>query len=437
MNDLSIALEAHKNGQFHTALQSYRLFLSSYPDDPVALYGISIILLSQGDLTGYEAATRAIFTKKISSLDRSQAAESIISSLLHTRQQDLAYIFLQGCLAEAIHLPHLEAFQKATTIPPHLEPSAFDHQLQKNLSRYHPMESSRYVYAIDIVGGCNLRCPTCPVSQQSMPKGLMQLTLFKNILDKIKAESKDKHPDIWLFNWTEPFLHPELDLFVKAVKQAGLSSFISTNLNSGHRLEAVIAENPDQLKVSLSSFKQNIYGQTHVRGNIERVKANLVKLAKLIEKYQATTQVFIGHHLYRNTIEEQTEIAEFSHQLHFNYAPSNAILAPLETVMKLMTTKKVPELNGLYEQFLQDPIEIARTNSLKRSGNKDCELRFNMTTLQYDGQVNLCCGTTQKIAATPTYFMEKSFEELESLKYNNPFCKKCISLNLHLTIPDQ
>jgi hypothetical protein len=208
-------------------------------------------------------------------------------------------------------------------------------------------------------------------------------------------------------------------------------------LNIGERLEAVIAENPEQLKVSLSSFKQSIYGKTHARGNIERVKTNLVELARLIEKHQASTQVFIGHHLYRNTVEEQAEIAHFAHQLKFGYAPSAAILAPIEEVMKLIATGKSEPLGELRQQFLQDPVDIPKALAAKRSGTKDCELRFNMTALQYDGQVNLCCGTTQKIAATPTYFMEKSFKELEALKYNNPFCKKCMSLNLHLTIPDQ
>lgn len=435
---LSTALEAHRHGQVDRALHHYSLVLSVTPSDPIALYGMAIILLSRADLSGYDYAQQAIFTEVPSSLDRSQAADAIISALLHTRYQDLARDFLQDCLTHAIPLPRLEAFKKATSLPSHLAPSAFDSQLQQTLLRYHPMESSRYVYAIDIVGGCNLRCPTCPVANQSnMPKGLMQLDLFKNILNKIKKESQPPYPDIWLFNWTEPLLHPDIHLFVRAVKQAGLTCFLSTNLNIGERLEAVIAENPEQLKVSLSSFKQNIYGKTHARGNIERVKKNLVELARLIEKHQASTQVFIGHHLYRNTVEEQAEIAHFAHQLKFGYAPSPAILAPIEEVMKLIATGKSEPLGELRQQFLQDPVDIPKALAAKRSGTKDCELRFNMTTLQYDGQVNLCCGTTQKIAATPTYFMEKSFEELEALKYNNPFCKKCMSLNLHLTIPDQ
>jgi len=61
------------------------------------------------------------------------------------------------------------------------------------------MKPNFYMYYIDIVGTCNLRCPSCPVGNYlphdfmdlQRPKGFMKLALFEQILDKIKRENSD------------------------------------------------------------------------------------------------------------------------------------------------------------------------------------------------------------------------------------------------------
>ena len=65
---------------------------------------------------------------------------------------------------------------------------------------YEPIEHKRnklFTYWIEIVGTCNLRCPTCPqgnfldneLSVGRNPTGFMELTLYKQILEKIKADN--------------------------------------------------------------------------------------------------------------------------------------------------------------------------------------------------------------------------------------------------------
>ena len=88
---------------------------------------------------------------------------------------------------------------------PHLAPEVWDELQQRSLLRYTPRESASYVYAIDVVGTCNLRCPTCPVGNftaADRPKGFMEPELFERILDKIVAERMSEgaaaQPQIWL-----------------------------------------------------------------------------------------------------------------------------------------------------------------------------------------------------------------------------------------------
>jgi hypothetical protein len=276
-----------------------------------------------------------------------------------------------------------------------------------------------------------------------MPKGLMSIELFKQILQKISRERQGVPVDIWLFNWTEPLLHPGIDLFIEAVREFNFTSFVSSNLNAGDRLETLMKAIPDRLKISLSSFKQEIYGVTHERGDIEKVKENLIKLASLRDLYHSKTSIWVGHHLYKNTLQEQGEIAGFVESLGFGYAPSIATLTPIEEVFKLMDQSALgvkmisgAKYESISHHFLFDPLEVQKNNSALRSGNYDCELRFNMTAIQHDGSVNLCCATVQSLSIEPISFLDTSEKEIEALKYNNPFCKKCISRNLHLTISD-
>ena len=50
-------------------------------------------------------------------------------------------------------------------------------------------------YSVDIVGNCNLRCPSCPVGnidlKHTRPKGFILKELFYEIADKIARESGD------------------------------------------------------------------------------------------------------------------------------------------------------------------------------------------------------------------------------------------------------
>ncbi len=137
----------------------------------------------------------------------------------------------------------------------------------RSLRRYSAREGDTYIFVIDIVGTCNLRCPTCPVGNSpERPRGFMDLALFRRIIAKIRRESPVPHPQINLYNWGEPLLHPELPRIIAILRQAGMRSYLSSNLNIKRGLEAVIAAGPDELKISLSGFSQETYSRTHARG---------------------------------------------------------------------------------------------------------------------------------------------------------------------------
>jgi len=65
-----------------------------------------------------------------------------------------------------------------------------------------------YYFFIDVVGSCNLRCPSCAVGNMpAIPKGLMSLEYYEKILEKIKLERPNEKCFIDLYNWGEAVIH--------------------------------------------------------------------------------------------------------------------------------------------------------------------------------------------------------------------------------------
>lgn len=436
---LSDAAECYRQNLTEKAEELYIAALRINPKQADALFNLGTLLLRKSNLKGDEFVKDSFDLDLNNDIDRNKAVELVIEIHLANSYKKQAQAWISYAELHKLDFPTLYSLKKKVELPEYLNQFVYSSGQNKTLERYHPIEASTYVYAIDVVGGCNLRCPTCPVGNQSeMPKGLMSPQLFSKILEKICLEKPTPSPDIWLFNWSEPLLNPNLPDFIQEIRNANLSSFISSNLNLADRIDGVMRANPDKFKVSISSLKQEIYGVTHERGDIGVVIKNLEELALARDRHKASTEIWIGHHLYKNTIDEMEQIKALADRYGFGYRPSYAIMAPIEKAHTLITNPNTPQ-PGLESQLFFHPKDIADNLSPRRSGNMDCELRFNMTAINYDGSVSLCCGTTKNLSDQidqKIYFLESSIQTLEDLKYKHSFCSICMKNNLHLTMQD-
>jgi hypothetical protein len=87
---------------------------------------------------------------------------------------------------------------------------AVQHRLARRLQLG---QTAGHYFFIDVVGTCNLRCPSCAVGNApaQLAKGLMSVATFDKILSKIRAEYSDcGRLFVDLYNWGEPGLHPDL-----------------------------------------------------------------------------------------------------------------------------------------------------------------------------------------------------------------------------------
>ncbi len=402
----NLGITLHDSGRLDEAEASYRQALKFIPDNAAAHSNLGNTLKELGRLDEAEASCR----RALEINPDFAAAQGILNDI----------------------------FRKKGLLPDYLAPEVFDFANGRSLRRYFPHEASTFIYSIDVSGTCNLRCPSCPVGNfpdALRSKGFMDLDLFRRIVEKIKQDRVVDNPKVWLFNWGEPLLHPKLPEMIAILKQNGLYAMISTNLSIKRNLEETIRAEPDEIKISLSGLTQAVYSKTHVKGDIELVKRNMGLIRDLIDKFNLSIRVWVGHHLYRHNIHESAAMEHLCRTLRFDYHSIPAFYSPLEKMVDLIEGRSDASETELLANLLVHPLDALALKRKTINKDLDCEMRFNMTAINHDGSVALCCGTYDSQNMLGVDFIDKSHAEIQQLKYRHPFCKKCYDYGLQYSEP--
>lgn len=435
--DVDQAIAWHREGRVEDAAAAYERLLASEPWQPGLRHNLGMIRLNQQRIAPALDLLERAFVEDGANASWFDSLPLIGMRLYELGLWEAALHWLERSAVRRPGDPAVQAALNRIRPRPYLAPEVYDPGQGVTLLRHAPRESASYVYAIDVVGTCNLRCPTCPVGNfpaADRPKGFMPLDLFERILDKIVAERVADRPEIWLFNWGEPLLHPQLPALVTAVRARGLPVHLSTNLNVDRGLRELARANPDNLKISLSGFTPDAYARTHARGELRLVKANMHLLRHWLDQAGATTKVWVGHHLYKGGDTELAAVAALCEELGFAHHPIAAFYQPLERLVDLLDGRAPPD--PVLDWLIEPPqVYLARIRAT-RSQQHDCELRFNQTVINHDGSVALCCSVYDKPNMLGLDFLATPHAELEAAKYRHPFCGTCMKHGLSYSIRD-
>lgn len=285
---------------------------------------------------------------------------------------------------------------------------------------------------IDIVGSCNLRCPSCPVGNmgQINPSGLMDLKLFERIAKK--AVQQHRVTGIGLFNWAEPMLHPQLPEFIRITKRHKTDCHISSNLNVMRHHEEVLAANPDHFRISLSGFTQATYGTTHVQGDIERVKNNMRILSETRRKLRGNrTKITVYFHKYRDNLHEVEPMKQLAKSLDFSWMENWAYYMPYEKVVQLVEGKLPDGERQFVDNKFALPILTSIALAKETEGDKPCPLLNNQLTVDHLGNLVICCAVYDLAANRIGSFVDLSDQEIVDSMRRHKTCDTCFSHGLH------
>lgn len=290
-------------------------------------------------------------------------------------------------------------------------------------------DSSPY-YTVDILGSCNLTCASCPHSivSHGVPKGSMSLENFKKVFDKIMLDSPDV-PHLSLYSWGEPLLHPYVADIVSYVHSQDVAVALSSNLSIRFdaRIESLIKQQPDYLKISVSGFYQDVYGSTHQGGDIELIKSNLYRLRHLIDKYDAGTLVDINYHLYRNNNGLNLDkFRELAIELGFIISETYALVMPLERVIDHLDKKIDLQTKLLQKNLLVTIDEGIKASSEFRLPDGNCPFRENQVNVNADLTVPVCCTVFHREGTiVAENFLNSDPQTIREQKSRVKLCTSC------------
>lgn len=422
------ALKLHRAGDVSNASQLYRQLHHLQPNRVDVMHNLGATLLGLGDFReGVELLSKAIAADPTNT-GMADSPKMLGIALFKAKYWEQAHPWLLEALQLNPDDTEVSTALARIAPRPYLEPEKYDHTAKRTLKRYSPRETSGYVYTIDIVGNCNLVCPSCPVGNSSDTgrfKKMMSLDVFDQVLEKISKESPVRDPQIWLYNWGEPLLHPKLPDIVERIHQAGYRSYLSSNLNIEKGLKELIKAKPYELKVSISGFSAQTYNVTHRKGNINLVKSNLYRLRQYLDHYDSPTRIWVGQHIYSNNQHEVEALGKLCAELNFAHHPIQAFYQPLEKLIGLAQGEQKIADEEIMSLFLVPPSEQIKFLNNTKQADYDCELRFNQTVINADASVALCCSHYQPENALGLSFLEHSRTDIENKKYRSALCKTC------------
>ncbi len=301
--------------------------------------------------------------------------------------------------------------------------------------RWRPDPSIKWHFDIDVVGSCNLRCPSCPVGNSwdaRTPTAYMRPELLRKIMDK--ATSECGRLDVALYNWTEPFLHPKLAEMIRVVRSYGVSCGLSTNLNLINNLDAIMQADPGMLKISLSGFTQDTYRVTHRRGDIEVVKRNMAAVAEARSRARSATRIEVIFHRYLGNHGDEARMGEYAESLGFEFTPVWAYLMPLEKALAFAAGGADDARLSDGDRALIDRLALPLDRAIeaaKRARAPTCSLRDRQMTLTPKGDVMLCCTVYDQSKYTLGAYLDIPLDELQEMKYRHRQCGTCMKHGLH------
>ncbi len=124
---------------------------------------------------------------------------------------------------------------------------------------------------IEPTNRCNLRCSLCPVTTgMDRPSGFMDFGLYKRLID----EAGEDLFLILLWDWGEPFIHPDIYDMIAYARGKGIKLVSSTN---GHlfareeHAEKVVRSGLDSLIFAMDGISQETYEKFRQGGKLETV----------------------------------------------------------------------------------------------------------------------------------------------------------------------
>jgi len=237
---------------------------------------------------------------------------------------------------------------------------------------------------------CNLRCPFCITTHAKFKGGMMDLGIFKKIIDEGSAKGLSSIK----LNWRgEPLLHPQFaEMAAYAKKKGIIDVFMNTNatLLTESKAKDIIASGMDRFIISFEGYEKGLYESNRVGAKFEETLKNIKKFMAMRKSLKRS----------------------------FPWVRVQTIL--LEEIKD-----KVEDYSRFWEDIVDEVACIDMKNEVNRvvvkEGDWACPQLWQRLTIAWDGSIMPCVNDTfckMKLGKVPEIGIEEAWksEQLEKMR---------------------
>lgn len=243
-----------------------------------------------------------------------------------------------------------------------------------------------YRYVIDPINVCNLRCPLCPTGLGILgrKRGKMCLQDYQHLIDQITPYAYL----VELYNWGEPFLHPDIFEIIRYASSKRIVVKVSSNLNHFNQEMAAktVDSGLDWLLVSIDGSSQETYEKYRKGGNLSKVLENVRLLVEEKRRKNAHSPFIVTRILVNKHNEHQIEeLRQTCEQIGVDAFTVGTLF--IDTTKPEQAQEWLPENEDLsYYDYSADRLENVW----------HCADLWESMTINWDGGLAPCCWLHDK-----------------------------------------
>ncbi len=173
-----------------------------------------------------------------------------------------------------------------------------------------------YMLQLEPTNRCNLKCPLCPAgtNQLGRPRRDMPLSEFKGLID----DMEDYLLFIILWEWGEPFMHPELPEMIRYAADRGIKTLTSTNAHFLHDesyLRRILSSGLDTLIIAIDSLEQERYAVYRQSGALEKAIDGLKTVLEIKRDLKSKTRINLRMVIMKQNEHELPALRKFAKEM--------------------------------------------------------------------------------------------------------------------------
>lgn len=295
---------------------------------------------------------------------------------------------------------------------------------------YTPLDLCPFFPTIEVAGKCNLKCKSCDMGlpKANSGRGFMDANSYRSVLEKLLDEIPFLN-SVALYTWGEPLLNPHIAQIISISNEMGVSTEVSSNLESHKYLDEFVLAKPTQIVAPCAGVGWK-YERGRTGGTWDNYLKGLVRISSLNRAHNLGISLRIMYHIYRDNYNADLDYMRLvADDLGFEVIPIAAQLFPGQVLKYALSGQALPQPFQEAEENLVFGLDEQLAFAQSRI-NSRCHIINAFPTISWDGRVLHCCNMQEPHVGSDR-FLDSPLNEFIDKRDKSIFCTRCMNVGVH------